>query len=298
MKPSKNRKSIRWNAPSKIKWNAPMKAKSKGKVNFWFGDKDKDGVANIFDCKPFNKKKQGWQPQQFKGSTVVQIPVKRLYYQRGRYGMGNVITPVRIGVHGKEGHQQLSEKKAKELEKKGYKITKVGTKKEGRYDYHGVVKFKRPSKVYKKEIKAQMTAAQFADPMSGEYKTTTPKQYVKNIAKSIKSKKPEVPMLTRYASHLERSSSRFGEGRHRILAAKEAGLKTIPVEIVQDTSYSTDEDIKKLKVQEARDIAKQEKLEPEPETIQHLDMEEPAEELEDEEEELNAQELIEQNGNK
>ena len=41
-------------------WNKPMKAKHKGKVAKLFSDYDKDGVPNVFDCKPRNPKKQGW----------------------------------------------------------------------------------------------------------------------------------------------------------------------------------------------------------------------------------------------
>ena len=32
----------------------------KGLVSSWFSDKDRDGVANIFDCRPNNKRKQGY----------------------------------------------------------------------------------------------------------------------------------------------------------------------------------------------------------------------------------------------
>jgi len=41
----------------------PLRIKqSPGKMN-WFKDTDRDGVINLFDCKPFNRRKQGWQHQ-------------------------------------------------------------------------------------------------------------------------------------------------------------------------------------------------------------------------------------------
>jgi len=249
-------------------------------VRNMFADSDRDGVPNVFDCQPRNPKKQDWQQKQSKDSVVIQIPVKRLYYQRGRYTMHNIEHPVNIRTSGKEEHQALAEKRAKELTESGYNVTHVGTRKgSGRYDYSGEVKFRRPSKVYNKEIEEQMQPMQSHDIFSGKHKALNPKKYVENIAKAIESEKPKVPMVIQYASHLDKGSSTFGEGRHRILAAKEAGLETIPVEIVQDTSYSTPKQISKLRVQEAKDTLKEEEKEAKPEALQALDPPETSEKM-------------------
>jgi len=49
---------------SKIKFNDGLKIKGMTpKKNSWFGDVDRDGVVNIFDCKPHNKRQQGWAHQ-------------------------------------------------------------------------------------------------------------------------------------------------------------------------------------------------------------------------------------------
>ena len=42
-----------------IFWGSKPKPLNKPKMN-WFKDSDRDGVINIFDCKPYNRKKQGW----------------------------------------------------------------------------------------------------------------------------------------------------------------------------------------------------------------------------------------------
>jgi len=48
--------------PTKAKfWGKPAKL-NKPKMN-WFKDSDGDKVINIFDCKPYNKRKQGWAHQ-------------------------------------------------------------------------------------------------------------------------------------------------------------------------------------------------------------------------------------------
>ena len=278
--PKQSSPSPYWNPKpiSKCKFRSGMP------VNL-FGDRDRDGVPNVFDCKPRNPKKQGWKPQEYKDSVVIQVPIKRLYYQRGRYGMGNQKYILRsvytrsselqkeANAKGqwrsyddtqKQAYIELAQQEAKKLIKQGYKVTKVYTKKD-KYDHSGIIKYTRPSKVYNKEIKSVMSPAQYH--VSGEYKASNPKEYVKNMAKAIKSDKSEMEMPIYYPADLEKSSYRLGEGRHRILAAKKAGLKTIPVEVVNEGRYAT-EKIKALKIQEARDQGQREE---QPEVLAKLD---------------------------
>ena len=44
-------KSI-WNCKDKLHYGKPAKL---------FGDADKDGVANVFDCKPYNRRRQDFK---------------------------------------------------------------------------------------------------------------------------------------------------------------------------------------------------------------------------------------------
>jgi len=71
MKPSKNRINAK---KSFAFWSSPAKGVRKKNLSYSqakirypklkpFGDRDRDGVKNIFDCKPFNKKKQGFAHQ-------------------------------------------------------------------------------------------------------------------------------------------------------------------------------------------------------------------------------------------
>jgi len=242
-----------------------------------FGDKDGDRVPNWFDCKPLNKKKQGWTKKQYDDSVIIEVPIKRLHNLRGRYSMSNKKHSLRDLYKEERKLRDEAEAKgewldydkakrlarkeeavnmAKELEKKK-KYTIKGTKfSMGKYDVNAEIRFSRSPKVYKRDIKEVMTPMHTQDIFDGANKAKTEKEYIANLAKAIKSKSKKVPMLTGYAYHLDNDSTNFGEGRHRILAAKKAGLKTMPVEIVQDTTYSPKEKITKLKVQDARDKVK------------------------------------------
>lgn len=65
----KDSKINNWWKPSKVKFSPKQSSKvnpfwntkpiSKTKMT-WFKDSDRDGVVNLFDCQPYNKKKQGW----------------------------------------------------------------------------------------------------------------------------------------------------------------------------------------------------------------------------------------------
>jgi len=259
--------------------NFPKRSKAEWKLidKNPFGDTDGDKVPNWFDCKPLNKKKQGWTKPQYDDSVIVEVPIKRLYNLRGRYSMSNKKHSLK-SLYDEErkirdvarsrgenldyeesrilARKQELDKIAKELAKKKKYVIKGTKLTRGKYDVDGEVKFTRPSKVYKKEIKGVMKPYHTQEMFSGDHKAKTEKEYVDNLAKAIKSKKKEVPMLSALAYHLDKGSTNFGEGRHRIIAAKKAGLKTIPVEIVQDTTYSPEEKITILKVQEARDKVK------------------------------------------
>lgn len=82
----------------------PMNKKHKGKVSSWFADSDKDGVANVFDCSPHNRKKQEVMiPRNFDGGGMQEM------YARMEYGRQQ-----------KSYEQQLkqAQKEAEEAQKK------------------------------------------------------------------------------------------------------------------------------------------------------------------------------------
>ena len=59
--------------------------------NPW-GDTDKDGVPNMFDCKPLNKKKQDWLQSAFSGASQVPLKMAQLQSQSQRtFSQANVL---------------------------------------------------------------------------------------------------------------------------------------------------------------------------------------------------------------
>ena len=70
-------KKLRRSIPkSKMNW---LEAKRKYPRLSPFGDADRDGVKNMFDCKPFNKKRQDEEIKPMKGGGFI-IKIKKNKY--------------------------------------------------------------------------------------------------------------------------------------------------------------------------------------------------------------------------
>ena len=288
--------------PRKVKGKLAMswpQAKKKYPKMSPFGDADKDGVKNWLDCRPFDKKRQAWKPKSYKDSEVIRIPIKKAFHLRGEYSKQrrkwslNDSEAYRRSKALREkadkkgeyldydkakrlAYKQMAEEEAKKLKGKGHHINKIrlsmtknlATENERERLLGAYVDYSTPNKLYKKEIKSTMKPQHTSD-MGGGYETESEEQYVKNISKSIKSDKPEIEMILIRAENLKHGLGKFGEGRHRILAAMKAKQKTIPIEIVD----SKEDEIQRLKIEEARDKIRIEKgKEEKPEALKHLDV--------------------------
>lgn len=258
-----------------------------------YGDADKDKVMNWFDCRPLDKTKQGWKEKEYKDSSVIKIPVKRLYNLRGQYMKQRIKTvkdseanklahkiekkankPWDEWIKGKrtekpsgeymsylesekQAYKILAEKEAKKIAKEGHRVTQVVAKRRlsrsGDYSYPiGYVKYSDPTKLHAKKVKDVMKP--YNQSSEDRFPAKDAREYVRNLAKAIKSDKPEVPLIQVSPRELTHRTY-FGEGRHRILAAMKAGHKIVPVEVRID-SEEDEEKMSKLKVQEAKDLMK------------------------------------------
>jgi len=213
-----------WMKPSKNKLFKP----GMGKVKSWntkklFSDNDRDGVSNVFDCRPNNFKKQDWAPPRSPDTVVVRIPVKRAYHLRGEYGLRS----------GKISHKE-----------------------------------------YSQSVQEEMKPIHRSTEMFSMGSPSEAKRYVERIKKALQSEKPRVEMVKVYAADLEHGHQRFGEGRHRILAAKAARKRMIPVMVVSGAGHEGSDTRHELRAQEARDIqrfAKGGTAKPKPESLKHFD---------------------------
>jgi hypothetical protein len=299
-KPVKNTNPKRSSNPF---WNTKPLPKCKYRSGMpvdLFGDKDRDGVMNVFDCRPRNKRRQDWQSMS-KNPVVIMVPTKRLYYQRAKSGTlaSNEKSIAHVSLEKqraierelekkgipsysvdteKIAYQREAEMKAKELSEKGYIIKNIkahgsdyGSNRKYKFA-HADIKFTRPSSVYKKEAKRTMQPVHINKDSEMKFEFGTPeegKKYVREISQAIKSKEEKVPMILIGPEDLNREKN-IGEGRHRILAAIEARKKMIPVELDYG-NYEEPESISKLRIQEARDIQSMKKVQDQPEILQTLD---------------------------
>lgn len=182
MKPSKNRINAK---KSSAFWSSPAKGVRKKNLSYSqakirypklkpFGDRDKDGVKNIFDCKPFNRKKQGWA---HRGHT----------FQRERSSHVVMMSPDKF--------MRTAYREAREADKS-----------------------------YPDKMRGMSTSEQFE-------KNVIDRKNVEKLKKIIKSSKGkmEVPFL----EYDEQGRPMGHEGRHRAVAARELGIKKIPVTIAK-----------------------------------------------------------------
>jgi len=134
------------------------------------------------------------------------------------------------------------EKKKKILEQRGYKVypPKIIKKDYGAVDKYKI-KYRYTPKKYDERVEEIMSPQNWGDDSSKRFDDLTKSgiskekagqivkdEYYDKMRKDVKSKKPIVQMVSLYGDDVSKSKT-MGEGRHRVLAAKAAGMKEMPV---------------------------------------------------------------------
>jgi len=170
-----------------------------------FGDADKDGILNGWDCKPFNKKKHGWDKRgnsfnRERSTHVVMMTPDKF-----------IRTTMREAANNRPGKPKQTQEEYEKEVVRDYDLTETETRnrlKQG--------KGRTPSKEEMKEIQ--------------EYQADKRKymEKLKNVIRSRKGKM-DVPFL----EYDKEGRPEGHEGRHRAIAARELGVKRIPVTIAK-----------------------------------------------------------------
>ena len=215
-KPVSNKTSI-WN--SKLpklsnKLKLPKIKQSKFRVGmpvYLFGDKDRDRVANVFDCKPRNPRKQGW----------VHTGAGFVYYPEIKVSQ-KMMTPDKFL---RTTHREVSDREKRTL--------KSWQAEDEKHDAKYV-----PSKELldsRQRRYAKMSHIAYRN-MKEYSQQVINKDNVEKLKKVIKSK--EGKMNIPYLQYDEQGRPKGHEGRHRAPAAKQLGVKLIPVTIVKEKKMS------------------------------------------------------------
>ncbi len=195
-----------------------------------FNDKDKDGILNGWDCKPFNNKKHGWKhsghtfPRERSSHVVMMSPDKFI-----RTTLRQSTATIR--KKNPEAIAQTQEDYEKEIVR-DYDLTKKET-------------VSRWEQGWKRKIKEK----ELKDILKHQEEKRQYMEKLKNVIRSRKGKM-EVPFLEydvdgRPTDH---------EGRHRAIAARELGVKKIPVTIAKRLKEARDwKDIRAGKVRGSGD---------------------------------------------
>jgi hypothetical protein len=189
---------------------------------------------------------------------VVMMPVDKLYDMRGRYNIKNTsfvfddykkddaIKQNMMDASGKKSWEFTSDDVMKhksnsrkaDLKQQGYKVQSVKKTKDGDYN----IKYRRSPNKYKKELQHIMSPTNTDESRSGslgdkklsegatrqEAGNAERKFHIESMTDAVMVDSADVPMITIYGDDFKQGGT-IGEGRHRIIAAKAAGLKEIPV---------------------------------------------------------------------
>ena len=196
-------------------------------------------------------------------AVVKTLPIEQLYHMRGMYGLGGPrhrydtsdsdymrFRDEKRNIYGDDLFYSLDDKdvfeayirkKEKELEDRGFTVLppKVRYDEEKGYGYKAYIPYRwSPQKL--EEKKEEIMQPFNTSDLSGKHKVelegktiedidNASKVYVENMAKEISEGKATVPIIGISERDVEKGT--LGEGRHRILAAKDVGLEDIPVAI-------------------------------------------------------------------
>ena len=182
-----------------IFWGSKPKPLNKPKMN-WFKDSDRDGVINIFDCKPYNRKKQGWAHHGIQESRERSTHIR-------------MMTPEKFlrTTYKESVNRELKNRESREGGRAQMRFAYLRNEK----TYSDSVIDKNRVDKLKKIIKTQ----------TGPEDNTYPRKG-----------KMDVPFL----EYDEQGRPTGHEGRHRATAAKELGVKLIPVTIGKKLKYARD----------------------------------------------------------
>jgi len=196
-------------------------------------------------------------------AVVKDVPIEQLYHMRGMYGLGGPrhrydtsdsdymkFRDEKRKIYGddlfysiddKEMFEAYLKSKEKELEDKGFTVLppKVRYDEERGYGYKAYIPYRWSPKKLEEKKEEIMQPFNTSD-LSGKFKVKpeeetieginkASKVYIDNMAKEIAEGKGTVPIIG--ISQYDVKKGTLGEGRHRILAAQEAGLEDIPVAV-------------------------------------------------------------------
>jgi len=226
-------------------------------------NKDKQDFA--LDKERYNFEQQRLAYPKY-GRKIVMIPTEELYHKRAKYNIQDTEylyeDSYRKMKNAKEEYMKEKkipqeekylisdddimkfryEKRKKVLELQGYKVypPKIIKRDYGAIDKYKI-KYRNTPKKYDERVEEIMSPQNWGDNSSKRFNDLTksgiPKEkagqivrdeYYNKMKKDVESKKPIVPMVSLYGDDVPKSKT-MGEGRHRILSAKAAGMKEMPV---------------------------------------------------------------------
>jgi len=192
---------------------------------------------------------------------VIMMPVEELYHKRGRYTLNdtahiyesykedakiedNIVKASGKGIYHFPSDVAIKHRVKNvesDLKNQGF-ITSKPVKNKSEYSTDYSIKYRRPAKKYKEEIDMIMSPTNtdsersnnLGDNISaagGSNKEAGKAErifHITNMRDAVMRDSAEVPMITIYGTDFKPGAT-IGEGRHRILAAKYAGLKEMPV---------------------------------------------------------------------
>jgi hypothetical protein len=230
-------------------------------------DIDGDRVPDDYDCQPENTMHQDFSisPDQYdfdkkefkfdNKRKVVMMPVEELYHKRGRYNLGGTTTmqddytkrkTVDKNITQASGRpatydevtKHMIKNRNEDLKNQGYKPSPYKLNK----DDSVTIKYRRSPQKYKDDMDIIMSPTNTDSERSGSLGDLKIAQgasrkeagkaevmfHANSMRDAVMKDSAEVPMITVHGSDFKPGET-IGEGRHRIIAAKAAGLTEVPV---------------------------------------------------------------------